>query len=88
MRVPGCDVHGRPVLVLDSSRENSSDTEEMVAYLGWCMQVPPPHRCAPDAAAAAAATTTAISVAATLTTARVERKYTKSERDLLVSAVG
>jgi len=37
--VPGTDAHGRAILVLNSSRENSSNDQDAIDYLGWNMEL-------------------------------------------------
>ena len=36
--VPGVDIHGRPVMVFDNSKENSNSADEMMQFLAWNME--------------------------------------------------
>ena len=39
IRVSGTDHHGRPVMILDNSRENTNSTEAMLEYLAFNMEL-------------------------------------------------
>ena len=39
IRVPGVDRHGRPVMVFDNSKENITDTNQMMEFLAWNMEL-------------------------------------------------